>query len=163
MLYWQYNSLLESKDDFAPSGIMEDSEINIVDATEGAGYDDFIKAIGKIKNANGIPKVVGINSNTEEILSMLKTTDGQYLLPPKAYEKVEQIVSNQLAYDETNGNDALVFDPASMIIGIQNNITIKIIEDSECLKNGLVGFQIYSMIDCKTVMPKHICRIKGIK
>ena len=163
MLYGQYNSVTAAYDDFAPGGIMNDNDINVMDATEGAGYDDFIKAFGKIKKANGTPKVVGINSNTEEILSLLKTTEGQYLVPPKAFEDAEKIVSNQLTYDETTGSDALVFDPAAMVIGIQNNITIKIIEDSECLKKGLVGFQIYSMLDCKTVVPKHICRIAGIK
>lgn len=163
MLYGQYNSETSEYESFAPSGIMNDSGINIINATAGSGYDDFIKAIGKIKGENGNPGIIGINSNTEELLSLLKTNDGQYLTPPKAYEDSEKIISNQLLHDDSQGDDALVFDPAAMAIGIQNNIQVKIIEDSECLKKGLVGFQIYSMVDCKAVMPKHICKISGIK
>ena len=162
MLYGQYNSDTSEYDAFAPSGVMNDKEINTVEASLNGGYDDFIKAVGKIKASNGVAKTVGINSQTEELLSLLKTTEGQYLAPPKAFENAEKIVSNQLKYDAELGSDALVFDPQAMIIGMQNNIQIKIIEDGECMKKGLVGFQIYSMIDCKVVTPKHICKISGI-
>lgn len=163
MLYGQYSSETASYEDFAPSGIMNDAGINTIKATAGAGYDDFIKAIGKIKGENGTPNIIGINSSTEEMLSLLKTQEGQYLAPPKAYDEAEKIVSNQLLHDDTDGDDALIFDPNAMVIGLQNNIQIKIIEDGECLKKGLVGFQIYSMVDCIAVKPKHICRITGIK
>lgn len=163
MLYGQYNLDTSTYDDFAPSGIMNDTGINVINATAGEGYDDFIKAIGKIKGKNGVPSVIGINSNTEEMLSMLKTQEGQYLTPPNAYSEANTIVSNQLLHDDTDGDDALVFDPQAMVIGLQNNIQIKIIEDGECLKKGLVGFQIYSMVDCVAVKPKHICKITGIK
>ncbi|MBU3804006.1 MAG: phage major capsid protein [Candidatus Cellulosilyticum pullistercoris] len=163
MLYGQYNSSTTSYETFAPSGIMNDANINSIAATAGAGYDDIIKAIGKVRGGNGIPTVLGINSNTEEIFSLLKTLDGQYLAAPKAVSEMQTIVSNQLKHDDSAGDDALVFDPNAMIIGIQNNIQIKIIEDSECLKKGLVGFQIYAMLDCKAIQPKHICKITGIK
>lgn len=94
---------------------------------------------------------------------MSKTSDGQYLKEPLAIEKLNKVVSNQLKYDEEIGSDALVFDPQALLIGIQNNIQIKIIEDGECLKKGLIAFQIYSMLDCKAVVPKNICKITGIK
>lgn len=162
-IYGQYNDTLTQYDDFAPSGIMNDLNVNSVVATTNGGYDDIIKAIGKVRQANGTPTAYGINANTEELLSLLKTTDGQYLQTPKAVSELNQIVSNQLKYDETEGSDALVFDPRSMIIGMQNDIQIKIIEDGECLKKGLVGFQIYSMLDCQAVQPKHICKVTGIK
>lgn len=163
MLYGQYNSSTTSYEAFAPSGIMNDTNINSVTATAGAGYDDIIKAIGKVRGGNGVPTVLGINSNTEELFSLLKTEDGQYLSAPKSVENMQAIVSNQLKHDDSTGDDALVFDPNAMIIGIQNNIQIKIIEDSECLKKGIVGFQIYAMLDCKATQPKHICKVTGIK
>lgn len=147
----------------APKGIMNDVNVNTIVATESGGYDDIIKAIGKVKASNGKPTALGINSQTEELLSLLKTTDGQYLTAPKAVQELNQVVSNQLKYNQSAGSDALVFDPNALLIGIQNNIQIKIIEDSECLKKGLVGFQIYSMLDCKATTPKNICKITGIK
>lgn len=150
-------------DAFAPSGIMNDPDILSINSGDKSSYDDIIKGIGAIKRKNGTPTVWAINAETEEKLSMLKTTDGQYLAAPKALDELQKIVSNQLAYDETAGSDGLVFDPTSMLIGIQNNIQIKIIEDEKCLKNGLVGFQIYTMQDCKVVRPKSICKITGMK
>lgn len=152
-----------TKDTYAPGGIFNDTNICSITATADGGYDDFIKAIGKVKKENGNPTAYGINSYTDELLSLLKTTDGKYLDQPKSMETLQRIVSNQLSHNPTSGDDAIVFDPNALIIGIQNNIRIKIIEDTECLKKGLVGFQIYSMLDCKTTIPKHICKITGIK
>lgn len=152
-----------TKDTYAPGGIFNDTNICSITATADGGYDDFIKAIGKVKKENGNPTAYGINSYTDELLSLLKTTDGKYLDQPKSMETLQRIVSNQLSHNTTSGDDAIVFDPNALIIGIQNNIRIKIIEDTECLKKGLVGFQIYSMLDCKTTIPKHICKITGIK
>ncbi len=160
-IYGQKNDSSEY-DTFAPEGIVNDPLVNTIEAANG-DYDDFIKAIGKVRKANGVPTVYGINSETEELLSLLKTSDGQYLEKPKSIQGLTEIVSNQLKYDEILGSDALVFDPNALLVGMQNNIQIKIIEDSECLKKGLVGFQIYSMLDCKAVQPKHICKITGIK
>ena len=153
----------QNENEFAPSGIMNDNDINKIVATSNGGYDDIIKAIGKVKASNGVPTTLGINSNTEELLSLLKTSDGQYLTAPRSVENLNKIVSNQLNYDEVSGSDALVFDPQALLIGMQNNIQVKMIEDTECLKKGLVAFQIYAMLDCKAVTPKNICKISGIK
>lgn len=162
-LYGQYDETNSKFDDFAPIGILNDTGINSITATESSGYDDIIKAIGKVKKANGNPTVFGYNSETEELLSLLKTTEGQYLEAPKSVQNLNHIVSNQLAYDSSKGSDALVFDPQALLIGLQENIQIKIIEDEKCLKNGLVGFQIFTMQNCLTVYAKHICKITGIK
>lgn len=153
----------QDEKDELPDGIMNDSAINSVVATEDTGYDVFIKAIGKIKASNGNPTALGINAQTDESLSLLKTSVGEYLTPPEAVKDLEKVVSNQLKYDEATGSDAVIFDPQALLIGIQNNIEIKIIEDNECLKKGLVGFRIFAMLDCKAVEPKNICKITGIK
>lgn len=161
-LYGQ-NDEMESPAEYAPAGILRDININTITATESSGYDDFIKAIGKVRQANGAPTTYAINADTEELLSLLKTSNGEYINEPKAMTELQRIVSNQLNHDISLGDDALVFDKNALLIGVQNNIQIKIIQDAECLKKGLVGFQIFSMLDCKTVMPKHVCLIKGIK
>jgi HK97 family phage major capsid protein len=164
MLYGQYNTSTTSYDDFAPAGIMNDEGIKKLVAVEGQGYDTFIKAISKVRKENGNPTSYCINSDTEELLSLLKTSDGQYLNPPQAIEKLNKVVSNQLNSDEESGSDALVFDPLSMIIGIQNEIQIQMFDNTdECIKNGLVGFRVYAMIDCVATQPNHICKIEGIK
>ena len=149
-------------DSFAPAGIINDAEILTVQSGETPSYDDVVKAAGAIRRVNGTPTAWAVNAATDEALELLKDSTGQYLAPPKALEGLQKIVSNQLTADETAGSDALVFDPTAMLIGVQNNLVIKIIEDENCLKKGLVGFQIYSMLDCKVIRPKAICRITGI-
>lgn len=162
LLYGQYNSTTSSYDTFAPAGIMNDTDVEEITATNN-GYDDFIKAIGAVKRNNGTPTVLGINAVTDEIISLLCDGNGQPLNAPKAFEALRQVVSNQLAYDETTGSDALVFDPEAIAIGIQKNVVVRMITDSDyCIENGMVGFQIYAMLDGKAVRPTHIAKITGI-
>lgn len=162
LLYGQYNS--QSKPEtFAPAGIMNDADVNTITATNNA-YNDFIKAIGAVRRANGNPTAMGINAETEELLNLLTDNNGNYLEAPKVVADLQKIVSNQLKSDETAGNDALVFDPKAMVIGVQNDIRIRMITDSdECIKKGLVAFQIYSMVDGTATRPTHITKITGIK
>ncbi len=157
MLYGQ------NGDTFAPSGILNDAAINTI-AAHNEYFDDFVKAIGKVKRANGVPTILGINAATDEEISLAKDANGRVLDMPPSMAALQRIVSNQLAEDENDGSDALVFDPLSMIIGIQNQMTFRMFQDTEyCIKNGAVGFQIYSMLDCVAVQPKHICKITGLK
>ena len=162
MLYGQYNG--SSYENFAPKGIMNDKDINSIEFTPSEGYDAFIKAIGKIKRANGTPSTYCMNADTEEMLDLLKDSNGKYLEKPNSVNELRKIVSNQLNSDEGTGNDALVFDANSMIIGMQKNINIEMFTNTdECIKKGLVGFRIYSMIDCVATQPKKICKITSIK
>ena len=162
MLYGQYNG--SSYENFAPKGIMNDEDINSIEFTPSEGYDAFIKAIGKIKRANGTPSTYCMNADTEEMLDLLKDSNGKYLEKPNSVNELRKIVTNQLNSDEGTGNDALVFDANSMIIGMQKNINIEMFTNTdECIKKGLVGFRIYSMIDCVATQPKKICKITGIK
>ncbi len=164
MLYGQYNDSSSSYDEFAPKGILNDETINTIAASEKVSYDDFIKALGKIKAKNGEPKFYGINTYTEEQMSLLKASDGTYLEPPKAIQNISHIVTNQLIHNEVSGSDAIVFDPNAMVIGIQDNINIKMFDNTDyCIENGMIGFRVYAMIDCVVTMPKHICKITGIK
>lgn len=147
----------------APKGIMNDDEVNVIVASNN-GYADFVKAIGAVRRANGVPTVMGINADTEEILSLLCDEQGQPLNAPKAVDALNTVVSNQLAADPEKGSDALVFDPNAMVIGIQNHLVVRIFQDSDyCIQNGMVGFQVYSMLDCAAVRPSHISKITGIK
>lgn len=148
---------------YAPKGIMNDQDVHRI-TSENSGYDDFIKAIGKVKSNNAVPTCYAINSRVEEKLSLLKTPDGQYLETPNAIRALTPIVTNQLKFDEENGSDAIVFDPNSMIVGIQNKLVVEYFRNTDkCIENGLVGFRIYAMVDCAILKPKNICIIEGIK
>ncbi|WP_334145593.1 phage major capsid protein [Muricomes intestini] len=159
MLYGVYSG--SEQQSYAPSGIFNDANINTVAASTN-DYDDVIKAIGQIRNNNGVATTLAMNANAEQTLSLLKDNSGQYLTPPKAITDINQIVSNQLAYDTVTGSDMIVFDPNALLIGTQMGINVKISEDDDlCVKRNLMCFRILSMIDCVVLQPKHISRITG--
>ena len=148
---------------YAPAGIMNDSDVNTIQATN-KHYSDFIRAIGAVRRANGNPTVVGMNAATEEQLSLMTDSNGNILEEPKAFADLQKVVSNQLIEDENTGSDALVFDPNAMIIGMQKQLVFRMFQDNDyCIKNGAMGFQIYAMLDCAATQPKHISKITGIK
>ncbi|MCQ2533821.1 MAG: phage major capsid protein [Clostridia bacterium] len=162
MLYGQYNSTSSSYDDFAPAGIMNDTDIHTIVA-ENSGYKDFIKGIGAVRRSNGTPTVLGINADTEEYINLLTDDNGQPLGVPKSFDELKKVVSNQLAYDESTGSDALVFDPQALAIGLQNNISLEMIKGTDKgIKAGMVCFRIMAMLDCIAVKPKHIAKITGV-
>lgn len=147
--------------DHAPAGVAKDTNINIITA-ENKRYDDFIKGIGAVRKNNGTPSVMAINADTEEILSLQYDDNNVYREPPEAVKKLNCIVSNQLKHAETGENDALIFDPSAVAIGLMKDITINIVKDTDkCIQEGLIGFQIYAMIDAKALQPKHISLIKN--
>lgn len=161
MLYGQESN--GSLVDYAPAGIMNDTDVNTIQASN-KGFSDFIRAIGAVRRANGNPTVVGMNAATEEQLSLMTDSNGNILEEPKAFADLTKVVSNQLIEDENTGSDALVFDPKAMIIGLQNQLVFRMFQDTDyCIKNGAMGFQIYAMLDCAATQPKHITKITGIK
>lgn len=161
MLYGVYSTDTSSFVDYAPSGIFNNTNINKITAS-GSNYDDIIKGIGAIKNYNGLASHIVMNAKTEETLSLLKDTTEQYITPPQAVKECNKLISNQLNYETSAGSDILIFNPSSLIIGIQKELNIRMFEgDTESIKKGLVCFRIYSMIDCQVIQPKHICKIEG--
>ena len=100
-------------------GITKYDSINKV-SCDKADYDLIIKGAQPIKKANLIPTDVCLNSDLGSNLEMLKTTDGQYVIPPKAIENYNITQSNNV-----NDNEAVVFDRNSLLLGIQQGMTIE--------------------------------------
>lgn len=154
-------------DSFAPAGIFNNSDIESVAAASPiVDYDGIIKAISKVKqnNADAENIVWGFNAKTEEIYNLLKNAEGTYYQEPQMVEKIAHILSNQLEHDATDGSKSVVFDPAAMAIGMQNNISVKIMEGTdEGVQKGKVALRIYAMVDAKLLQPGHVCKITGIK
>lgn len=149
-------------DDFAPEGVLNNADINSVTAGTYP-YDDVIKAISKIKQKNGNPTIWGMNAKTEELYNLLKDVDNNYFKAPDVVQKLNRIVSNNLPYDETEGSDSLVYDPAALMIGIQDGMKFEIFRGSdEGIKKGMVGFRIYAMVDLKVLRPDFVTKITGI-
>lgn len=100
-------------------GITRYEDINKV-SCDKADYDLIIKGAQPIKKANLTPTDVCLNSDLSSQLEMLKTTDGQYVIPPKAIENYDITQSNNI-----NDNEAIVFDKNSLLLGIHQDMTIE--------------------------------------
>lgn len=152
----------QNGDSFAPEGVLNNADINTV-AASGDPYDDVIKAVSKIKQKNGTPSIWGMNAQTEEYYNLLKNSDGDYMTAPKVASDLNKILSNNLPYDETDGSDSLIYDPAALMIGIQDGMKFEIFRGSdEGIKKGMVGFRIYAMVDLKVLRPDFVTAITGI-
>lgn len=153
----------DNQNPYAPSGIMNDNDILKIES-QLVSYNDFIKAKGQIKKHNRTPNTYAITTTTEMELDMLSNAQGDYILEPKGLSDLKRVVSNQLKFDEeTETSDALVFDSNSMLIGIQKDIQIRVIDNTDlCIKNGLVAFQVFAMLDCVVVDSKGICKIENV-
>lgn len=150
-------------DSFAPAGIWNDENIESQAAGTDAPYDVLIKARGKLLANNASPSCLAINSQTEELLQLQKDKQGRYVQMPEVIAGLQKVVTNQLVCDESAGSDALVFDPKALAIGVQDGIKVEVINDEKALKNGLVGFRIYAMVDSAVLQPKAICKVTGLK
>lgn len=138
-----------------PKGILTYTDINKVesDLIENSKYTSFVKGIGAITKANGYPTTIGYNSNIDTSLSLLTDTTGQPLNAPKVIEDLTHTVSNNI-----NDNEAIVFDSNSIVMGLQNQITI---DTSEALgfMDGSVYLRVYAMLDIAILNPKNITKI----
>lgn len=153
-------------DDFAPAGIMNDGAINTLTASADGvkNYADIIKAIGCIRGKNGMPNTFAINSQTEELFNLFTDTTGQQLNVPNVVAGLNQIVTNQLSYDATAGSDALVYDNTALVVGIQNNIGIRMLDTTDySVKHNATCFEVTAYLDCVAVRPDHIVKVTGIK
>lgn len=149
-------------DDFAPAGVLNNADINSLSAS-ASPYDDVIKAISKIKQKNGMPKIWGMNAKTEEVYNLLKDSNGDYMKAPEIINELNKKISNNLPYDETAGSDSLIYDPLALMIGIQDGMKFEVFRGTdEGIKKGMIGFRIYAMVDLKVLRPDFITKITGI-
>lgn len=162
-LYGQYDSATSSFESVAPAGILNDTAITSL-AASNVAYDDYIKAIGKVRRANGNPDTLCYNAAAEELMYLAKDSKGSPYPMPDVIEAINRVVSNSLKEDAVKGSDALVMDKNAVLVGMQNNILVRMTDTSDyCIKRGCVCFDVSTMLDIAVVRPSHICRITGIK
>jgi len=157
MLYGQGNTI-------EPKGILTYSDLNSVDATEATNYDPFIQAIGKVRQANGEPTDIVINATTDMLLNTAKDGDGKYLQPPKVITDLNTSISNQLPNNlgtGTNESTAMVFDVNSILVGIQQNLSVEVSREAG-FGDGSVYLRIYGLMDVVVTNPKFITKINKL-
>lgn len=145
-------------------GIFNYSEINTVAATK-IDYLQFVNAVGKIRQANGEPSVMGINATTDNALNLLVDTTGQPLVAPKVIDSLNRIVSNNLRNNQGVGLDegeAIVYDPNALILGNQVQFMFETSREKG-FDDGSVYLRVYSLLDMAIVRPEYITKITALK
>lgn len=166
-LYGQYNSTTSAYDTFAPSGVMNDTDINVIAmSSNDMAYTAFIKAIAQVRGANGTPDTLGTNANGEEAIALCHDSNNQYLTMPEVISKMNRVISNSFKSETTDGvihSDAIILDKNAVAVGVQNNIRVRMIDTSDyCIKNNAVCFEVTAMLDIAVVRPSHICKITDV-
>lgn len=145
------NTKATEKEGIYPSGIMDNDKIKKI-TVNSVDYDMVAKAKLEIAKENGEPDTVGINPNELYTLQTLKDTTGQYIQPPAFYSNLMQIESNGLKV-----NNALVMDSNAVVIGIRNQLDIKVMDN---IKNGTIFMRVMVRADVLPVRENHICKIE---
>jgi len=147
-----------------PKGILTYTDINSVDAAE-IGYDPFISAVGKIRQANGEPTDWAINAATDTVLNTNKDSDGKYTIPPKVIADLNKSISNQLPNNLGTGTDesvSMVYDVNAILVGIQQNLSIEVSREAG-FNDGSVCLRVYGLMDVAVTNPKFITKINKLK
>ncbi|NFN17445.1 phage major capsid protein [Clostridium botulinum] len=146
----------ENKKVYEPLGITRVEGINIVEDVEPvelSKYAPYVRGIGKITKANGVPTTIAYNSDIDTEFSLLTDTTGQPLNAPKVVNSLNKKLSNNVL-----DNQALIFDSNSIVMGLQNNIAIDTSKELG-FADGSVYLRVYAMLDFAVLKPKNITKI----
>lgn len=145
------NTKATEKDGVYPKGIMDNEKIKKI-TVGSVDYDMVAKARLEISKENGEPDTIGVNPDGLYTLQTLKDTTGQYIQPPTFYSNLKQIESNGL-----KANNALVMDSNAVVIGIRNQLDIKMMNN---LTKGTILMRVMVRADVLPVRENHICKIE---
>jgi HK97 family phage major capsid protein len=152
-----------------PAGILLSDKIGTVTAVgDLQSWNPFIEGIGKVRGANGDPTALVVNAATDEIMNKFTTAEGLPLPMPKVIENIpSRLISNQLPSNlGTGGNEsvAMVYDPQSVVVGIQSPIRVELSREAgDAYKKGVVYLRVYAFCDVALTRPGWVCRIDGLK
>ena len=145
-------------------GLSTYAGINKVESS-GSDYSSFINAVGKIRQKNGEPTTMAINSTIDTMLNSLADSTGQPLQAPDVVKGLNKVISNQLRSNlgtGTDENEAIVFDPKAMIVGQQVQFMFETSRNAG-FTDGSVMLRVYSLLDMAVVRPEHITYISKLK
>lgn len=144
------NSESVSKPGVYPFGILDNEKIKKIEV-DTVDYDMIARAKLEIAKVNGKPDVVGFNPAVNYILQTKKDSTGQYINPPSFYNDLSKIESNGL-----KTKDVIVFDSSQILVGIRQNMNIKVMNS---LETGTVILRCMVRADVVPIREDHICKI----
>jgi HK97 family phage major capsid protein len=155
-----------------PEGIAISKFINSLTLGTGngamlSGYDDILKGILQIANANApIPSGAIMNPRTLINYSMLKDGDGKPLVRPDIIAKLQFYDTTKMPINSTVGTanncSSIVlgsFD--QLVIGFRQQIDMLVLRERYS-EFGQIAFQVSMRVDTAVYQPNAFCLINGI-
>lgn len=125
--------------------------INKVDHDGPADYNMLLKGVKASKKANIRPTDVVVNTNTGTDLAMLTDANGQYIVPPRALDTYTLSESNNI-----EDNQALVYDAQSLLVGINDGISIEWGYSNDGFQRMVKSLRIYIRCDLGVINEKAV-------
>lgn len=132
-------------------GLTTYTGINKVDHIGNVDYNMLLKGVKASKKANIIPTDIVVNTDAGTDLAMLTDTNGQYVVPPMALDKYALAESNNI-----KDNEALVFDRNSLLVGINEGMSIEWGYSSDGFQRMVKSLRIYIRCDLGVINEKGI-------
>lgn len=150
-----------------PLGLYNWGGVNVVQATGGSlDYDLVLDAVEKVELQNGTPTGLVLHPKDAAVLRKLKSTEGVYLAPPPAFERLKAVVSNQVRADlGTGGNETVAFvgDFSQAVICVRTQMVLEASrEASDAFPKMQVLFRAYWRGDILVARPEHFTKITGL-
>lgn len=132
-------------------GLTTYTGINKVDHIGNVDYNMLLKGVKASKKANIIPTDIVVNTDAGTDLAMLTDTNGQYVVPPMALDKYALAESNNI-----KDNEALVFDRNSLLVGINEGMSIEWGYSTDGFQRMVKSLRIYIRCDLGVINEKGI-------
>jgi HK97 family phage major capsid protein len=143
-----------------PLGISNTTGINTITSVGDINYDDILNAVKKCRESNFEPTAAIWSPATDYELSVLKAvSDGQYLIPPAAYQAIPKFITNKTT-------DALAFvGDFSQAFWVQSQgegMRIEIGQGEDTFKRDMIWLRVIVPVDVVVVRPQAICKLSGL-
>lgn len=136
-------------------------------------FDPFSEAVERIARVNGpTDGLAAIYSpRTWGQLDRLKDNEGRPLVPPRSFEQLRRLVTNQVPENLGDGEDEteiFVADFRQLLWGVRNGLRIEVSReaadsDSSAFRHGQVWIRAYLRGDVALARPDHFVVLTGVK
>ena len=146
-------------------GTAEDRIIEQNAVGEIADHRPFVRAMGAVKAAHHEPSSVILTPGLWTEINCLQDGDNNPLVAPRAYQKLNEAVSDFLPADGGVGTDehtAIVGDLSAMTFGVKTGSQLEISRLGDGFAKGSIALRGYVRFGWYLTRPEAICVMRGI-
>lgn len=133
-----------------------------------AGYDALVNAVSAVQQGNIQPNAALLAARTAKSIALSKDSTGQPLEQPALLDGVEQLVTNQIPTNLTQGtattaSEIYVGRWSDLLIGVRPSISVSIQRLSERFADNLqIGILAYVRADVQVRHPESFAVVTGV-